>query len=229
MKRTTKHTHFTLETRLFIEDELDNGSTITEISKKLFRDRSNVGREVLKHKTIKFPPSFNRNNPCKYYKTCHDFIEFNPCVKLNSSPHVCNGCTQTKCLHVRYYYKAKDADKQYLDNLINSRTKMHYSEIELNTLNNDFYNLVIQTKSIYHSLRVINSLGFNFKIKTIYRQIKDDLLRLKTSDLPRANKKRKAKEVDTSYKRDIIGHTYADYEQYKKNNPNAIEWQMDCV
>ena len=98
MKRTTKHTHFTLETRLFIEDELDNGSTITEISKKLFRDRSNVGREVLKHKTIKFPPSFNRNNPCKYYKTCpkrffecyktcHDFIEFNPCVKLNSSPH----------------------------------------------------------------------------------------------------------------------------------------------
>lgn len=240
MKRTTKHTHFTLETRLFIEDELDNGSTITEISKKLFRDRSNVGREVSKHKTIKFPPSFNRNNPCKHYmtcpkrffecyKTCLDFIEFNPCEKLNSSPHVCNGCTQTKCLHVRYYYKAREANTQYLDNLINSRNKMHYSELELNTLNNDFYNLVIQTKSIYHSLIVINSLGFHFKIKTIYRQIKDDLLRLKTSDLPRANKKKKAKKVDTSYKRDIIGHTYEDYGQYKKNNPNAIEWQMDCV
>lgn len=240
MKRATKHTHFTIETRMFIEDELNNGSTITEISIKLFRDRSNIGREIDKHKNIKFPTSFNRNNPCKYFytcskhnfecfKTCINFIEFNPCEKLNSSPHVCNGCSKKQCTHVKYYYNAKDANSQYLDNLVKFRSKIHYSELELNTLNNDFYNLVIQTKSIYHSLRVINSLGFNFKIKTIYRQIKADLLRLKTSDLPRANKKKKCKEVDTSYKRDISGHTYEDYEQYKMDNPDVIEWQMDCV
>lgn len=240
LKRTVKNTHFTIETRIFIEEELNNNSSITDISKKLFRDRSNIGREINKHKIIKFPTSFNRNNPCKYFntcikrymecfKTCIDFIEFNPCEKLNSSPHVCNGCTKKQCTHVRYYYNSKDANSQYIQNLINSRTKMHYSKLELNTLNNDFYNLVIQTKSIYHSLKVINSMGFNFNIKTIYRQIKSDLLRLKTNDLPRANSKRKNKEIDKSYKRDIIGHTYEDYEKYKNNKPLAIEWQMDCV
>lgn len=240
MKRTSKHTHFTIETRLFIEEELNCGTSITNISKKLFRDRSNVGREIDKHKIVRFPPSFNRNNPCKYFntcfkrhidcfKTCIDFVEFNPCEKLNSSPHVCNGCQKKQCIHVKYYYNAKEANAQYLDNLIKSRSKMHYSDLELNILNNDFYNLVIQTKSIYHSIRVINFMGFNFNVKTIYRQIKLGLLRLQTSDLPRTNTKKKTIEIDKSYKRDVSGHTYEDYENYKLNNPQAIEWQMDCV
>lgn len=240
MKRTTKKTHFTIETRLFIEEELDKGTSVTDISKKLFRDRSNIGREIYKHRTIKFPTSFNRNNPCKHFntcskrhidcfKTCINFVEFNPCDQLNSSPHVCNACSKRQCRHVKYYYNAKDANAQYLDNLIKSRSKMHYSELELNILNNDFYNLVKQTKSIYHSIRVINLMGFNFNIKTIYRQIKLGLLRLQSSDLPRANTKKKTIEIDKSYKRDISGHTYEDYEKYKLNNPQAIEWQMDCV
>lgn len=240
MKRTTKNTHFTIETRIFIQEELDNGTSVTDISKKLFRDRSNIGREIDKHKTIKFPTSFNGNNPCKHFntclkrqidcfKTCIDFIEFNPCERLKFSPHVCNGCQKKQCTHVKYYYNANEANSQYMDNLIKCRSKMHYSELELNTLNNDFYNLVIQSKSIYHSLSVINSMGFDFNIKTIYRQIKLGLLRLKTSDLPRANNKKKKQEIDKSYKRDITGHTYEDYNKYKDNNPSAIEWQMDCV
>ncbi len=240
MKRTIKHIHFTMETRLFIEDELNSGASITDISKKLFRDRSNIGREIDKHRTVKFPTSFNRNNPCKHYmacskhcidcfKTCVNFLEFNPCEKLNSSPHVCNSCAKKQCTHVKYYYNAEEANSQYLESLIKSRSKMHYSDLELNTLNNDFYNLVMSTKSIYHSLIVINSMGFAFNIKTIYRQIRLGLLRLKTSDLPRASKKRERKNVDKSYKRDITNHTYDDYEQYKNNHPLAIEWQMDCV
>ena len=39
MKRATKNTHFTIETRLFIEEELDKGSSVTKIAKELFRDR----------------------------------------------------------------------------------------------------------------------------------------------------------------------------------------------
>ena len=152
MKRTTKNTHFIIETRIFIQDELDNGTSVTDISKKLFRDRSNIGREIDKHKTIKFPTSFNRNNPCKHFntclkrqidcfKTCIDFIEFNPCERLKFSPHVCNGCPKKQCTHVKYYYNANEANSQYMDNLIKCRSKMHYSELELNTLNNDFYNI----------------------------------------------------------------------------------------
>ena len=53
MKRIKKNTHFTIETRLFIEEELNKGNSITDLSKKLFRDRSNIGREIDKHKIIK--------------------------------------------------------------------------------------------------------------------------------------------------------------------------------
>lgn len=106
---------------------------------------------------------------------------------------------------------------------------MHYTDLELNVLNNDFYNLVIQTKSIYHSIRVVNLMGFNFNAKTIYRQIKAGMLRLKSSDLPRENITKKTVEIDKSYKREISGHTYEDYQAYKLSNPKTIEWQMDCV
>ena len=34
---------------------------------------------------------------------------------------------------------------------------------------------------------------------------------------------------DKSYKRNIEGHTYEDYEKHKSNHPNAIETQMDTV
>lgn len=81
---------------------------------------------------------------------------------------MCNGCHNKQCT---YYYRVKETDEQYLNKLSAFGSKMHYSLFEIKISNNDFYNLVIQTKSIYHSLIEINSRGFNFNIKTIYRQI----------------------------------------------------------
>lgn len=241
MKRKKQNIHLTIESRLIIEEMLNNDETITTIAKKLFRDRSNIGREIDKHKTIKFPSSFNRNNPCLYsdtcirhynidcYRDCLDFIEKNPCPRLSESPHVCNGCNKKQCTHVKYYYNGKEANEQYINTLSESRKKMHYSNIELNILNNDFYNLVLQTKSIYHSLYVINSQGYNFNIKSIYRQIKAGYLRIKPEDLPRVAKKKEYKVIDKSYKRNIEGHSFEDYLEYKEKNQLAVEWQMDCV
>lgn len=240
MKRKNQNKHFTLETRTIIENELNEGNTITEISNKLHRDRSNIGREIEKHKQLIIPHSYGNTCCCIKKRNCNntyygcqnncDNFEIDLCEKLKSSPHVCNGCTtKNGCRKAKYYYKAKEANEQYLETLVNSRNNMHYTELELNILNNDFYCLVIQTRSIYHSLRVINYMGFDFKSKTIYRQIKANLLRLKTTDLPRAKQCKKKQEVDRSYKREITGHTYEDYTRKKEQRPNAIEWQMDCV
>ena len=56
------------------------------------------------------------------------------------------------------------------------------------------------------------------------------LLRIKPDDLPRANHKSIRNIIDKSYKRKIEeGHFYEDYLAHKENNPNHIEWQMDCV
>lgn len=240
MKKKIMNTHFTLETRKLIETALNEGNSITEISKKLQRDRSNIGKEIMKHRTIYFPSSFNNAHPClkhtnckiksyECYKTCKN-IEIKFCENLISSPHVCNGCQKKKyCRHVRYYYNAFEANNKYRNSWSNDRRKLHYSPLELDILNTDFNILVSNCKSLYHALIVINNKGFNFKLSTIYKQIERNQLDLKKSNLPRNRKKKKTESKDKSYKRNIEGHTYEDYISHKEENPNDTEIQIDTV
>lgn len=233
------NTHLTLEAKLHIEYSLNEEKTITQISKDLKRDRSNIGREIIKHRHFAFPSAYGRKHPClmydfceiktyECYKTCKK-IEVNLCERLTSSPHVCNGCAKKNgCRHVKYYYTANDANNEYVSKWKNDRSSLHYSQIELEILNTDFYYSVLNTKSIYHSLIVINLRGFDFKIKSIYRQVKNDRLKLKSSDLPRV-RKTKADPIDKNYKKDITGHTYEDYNSYKASHTTSCEIQMDTV
>ena len=240
MKKKVTNVHFTLETRKLIEERLNESKTITEISNELQRDRSNIGKEIMKHRIAAFPSTFNYDHPClkhvncsmktyECYKTCKN-IEIKLCENLISSPHVCNGCQKKKyCRHVRYYYNAVEANNEYVNSWKKDRSKLRYTPLELKILNNDFKVLVLNCKSIYHALIVINKRGFNFKISTIYKQIERGQLALKKSDLPRCRKTKQKEVKDKSYKRDIEGHTYEDYNSYKEENPNAIETQMDTV
>lgn len=240
MKKKVTNVHFTLETRKLIEERLNEGKTITEISNELQRDRSNIGKEIMKHRNATFPSTFNYDHPClkhvncsiktyECYKTCKN-IEIKLCENLISSPHVCNGCQKKKyCRHVRYYYNAVEANNEYVNSWKKDRSKLRYTPLELKILNNDFKVLVLNCKSIYHALIVINKRGFNFKISTIYKQIERGQLTLKKSDLPRCRKTKQKEVKDKSYKRDIEGHTYEDYNSYKEENPNAVETQMDTV
>lgn len=241
MKKKLTNTHFTLETRTIIENLLNEGKNLTQIANELQRNRSNIGKEIEKHKSIVFPSSYNKTNPCikrdnchlknfECYKNCKN-IEINSCEKLISSPHVCNDCTTKKhCRHVKYYYKAIEANNEYRNSWSKNRLGLRYSEIELNILNNDFKNLVLNNKSIYHSLIVINNRGFSFKKFTIYKQIEKNQLELKTSDLPRCRKIKNKVEKDRSYKnKNIEGHTYEDYEKYKDEFSEDNEIQLDTV
>lgn len=241
MKKKITNTHFTLETRTIIENCLNEGMNISQIANELQRNRSNIGKEIEKHKIITIPSSFNNFNPClkvtycptknfECYKYCKN-IEINLCEKLIPSPHVCNGCSTKKyCRHVKYYYKAIEANDEYRNSWKNDRTGLHYSELELNVLNNDFKNLVLNNKSIYHSLIVINKRGFDFKLFTIYKQIEKGQLEIKSSDLPRHRKQKSDTKKDKTYKnKNIDGHTYEDYETYKEKNTNDNEIQLDTV
>ncbi len=240
MKKKVNNTHLTYEGRLIIENLLNDGKTVTEISNITRRDRSNINREIIKHRTISYSSVFNNRYPCIKHETCNvksyecylycKNIEINLCPKLTSSPHVCNSCTSKKgCRYVKYYYKALKADCEYRNNWRKDRTGLHYTDEELRILNTDFYYLVLKNKSIYHSLKIINNRGFNFKSSTIYKQIERNEIRLKRSDLPRKRKKFIKEEIDNSYKRNVEGHTYEDYKNYKINYPNANEVQMDTV
>ena len=153
MKRKKINSHLTLEARIFIEEELNKGTSITCIAKKLNRDRSNIGNEILLRRKLIILSSYGNTSCCahkdvckkRFYgcdQICSDF-ELNICDKLKASPHVCNPCLNKKCRKAKFYYNGKDAQFQYLNQLSESRKKLHYTETELNVLNNDFYCLVV--------------------------------------------------------------------------------------
>lgn len=241
LKRKANNSHITLEGRIFIEEKLNESWNITDIANNLHRDKSSITREINRHITFVFPSTFNSTHPCiknsscptkdfNCYKNCKN-IEINLCQRLISSPHTCNGCNhKSGCRYVKKYYKAIEANSEYINSWKEDRIGLHYTDHELSILNNDFYNLVIINKSIYHSLRVINNQGYDFKESSIYRQIKNGRLRLKCSDLPR-NRKEKTEQKDKEYKNkeSIENHTFEDYEVYKRNHKKAVETQMDTV
>ena len=232
--------HLSYSDRLAIENMLNEGHTIKDIEKDIKRDSSNIIREIRRHITLVFPGIYDNQHPCLKHHSCNvksfecfkicKNIEVKPCPKLNKSPHVCNGCnTKGGCRFVKKYYKARDAHDEYKENLINIRKCLHYSEKETIILNERLCPLIIRSKSVYHAVTAVNKeLGTTFVSKSIYRQIKGNYLPIKSSDLPRCRRKKREK-ADTSYKRNIEGCTYEDYQNYKLLNSTAVEMQMDTV
>ena len=232
--------HLSYSDRLAIETMLAEGYCIGTIAKDIKRASSSIIREIDKHIVFNFPSIYGGQHPCLKWDSCNvknsrcysscKIIEFKRCPKLSKSPHVCNGCTtKSGCRLVKKYYKAKDANDEYKNNLVSSRIGLHYTEFELLILNERLCPLILKSKSVYHSINVINqSFETNFKLKSIYRQINANLLPIKSNDLPRTRRKNKSNK-NTDYKRDIEGHTYEDYQDYKNNNPKALETQMDTV
>lgn len=226
--------------RVTIETMLNEGATIKKIENEIKRPSCNIIKEIKKHTIYSFPSSFNNYHCClnegtckvksyECYKTCKN-VSFNICPRLTKSPHVCNGCTSKGgCRYVKMYYKAREANEDYKNTLVECRTGLHYTEAEIIILNERVCPLIVRSKSVYHAIMAVNkTLGTNFKVKTIYWQINKDYLIIKKSDLPRC-RKIKAQKPDKNYKKDIEGHTYEDYNEYKNKNEKAIETQMDTV
>lgn len=232
---------YTYTERLAIETMLDDGKSIKDIEYDTKRNSSGIIKEINKHIIYKFPSVYDNQHPCIKYKTCNvrdkecylncKNIEYKVCPKLKKSPHVCNGCT-TKggCRMIKKYYKAREAHDAYKLTLSNSRIGLHYSEKELIILKERLCPLIIKSKSVYHAVITINkAFNTNFVLKTLYWQINFNYLPIKPNDLPRTRRKNKIGSKNKSYKREIEGHTYEDYEKHKEYNPNACETQMDTV
>lgn len=241
MTRKATNTHFLLETRLIIEERLNEGKSISEIARELQRNRSSIQREIKRHSKCVFPSIFNNYHPCiksetcglkciECYRSCYN-LEIKLCPKLISSPHVCNSCTSKKgCRHVKIYYKAIEANLEYLSAWKEDRKKLHYTNKELEILNNDFKALFFQTRSIYHTVEFFNEQGYSFASTSIYRQIRNNQIEIPLEWLIRPRKTSSSSSKDKSYKKiNIDGHTFEDYISYKENNPNDIEMQMDTV
>ena len=232
---------YTYSERLAVETMLNEGYSIVDISKDIKRQSSGIIKEINKHIQYKFPSYYNGQHPCLKYHTCivrtpecYLFcknIETKICQKLAKSPHVCNGCTtKSGCRYIKRYYYAREAQDSYNELLSSTRTGLHYNDSERLILIERLCPLITKSKSVYHSVITINKIyNVNFKKYTIYKQMERSQLPISSSDLPRCRRKNKKEKTDKNYKRDITNHTYDDFQQYKINNPDSIETQMDTV
>ena len=112
--------HLTLEDRIYIENELNKGTTFKDIAKFLCKDPTTISKEVKKHRISDWYHKgtfYNAKNFCvhRYHcrktnacgkiilcgvkcascptcnQTCRDF-EKERCSRLDKAPYVCNGC-----------------------------------------------------------------------------------------------------------------------------------------
>lgn len=102
-----KNKHLTFEDRKLIEDALRDKLNFKSIAHIIGKDPTTVSYEIKHHLTR---------------QTNRITDDEEPCPILLKPPFVCNGCDKRyTCHHVRFYYRAAVADKEYRAALSESR------------------------------------------------------------------------------------------------------------
>lgn len=239
--------HLTLDDRLIIERELFFNLSFKKIAKLINKDCTTVSKEIRNHIMYRnsgavgrpFFDCTNRYNcPHKIKgvkcntKTCVHYKK-EICSKLSKPPYVCNGCSKRNiCTLSKQLYDAAYADKEYKENLIETRSGVVINQNEINNLNDILVPLISERGQSIHQAYINNPNKIMYSEKTIYKIIDLGLLEVRNIDLPRKVRFRQRVKNKTTYKIDkecLIGRTYEDFIDYLNNNPDTSIVQMDTV
>lgn len=239
------------EERIIIEDMLDSKQTLYAISKKLDRSVSTISREI-KNRREHFPSKndcaivrdCSRKHACnstscnysckkchKCKKYCPDYVKLE-CETVINAPYVCNGCHKFyHCSLERYQYKAKIAQAQYKELLIERRSGFDLTLGELERINSLVSPMIKNGQSPYHIKQTLRD-EIPVSESTLRRMIDSCELDARNIDL-RNKVKRKQRSHRNMHNENTatiskIGHLYKDYLAYiAENDCSVIE--MDCV
>lgn len=242
-----KNKHLSFDDRLEIERCLKENLSFKQIGKNIGKDCTTISKEIRNHITFKnsgaigrpFFDCINRFN-CPYK---HKGSRCNPkickhyqkeiCKKLSKPPYVCNGCPQKRvCTLSKQLYDAVYADKEYKENLVESRTGITYSEKEIENLNNILVPLIKEQKQSIHHAVINNKNTIMCSEKEIYNLINSGVLKVRNIDLTRKVRYRTTSTNKTSYKIDkecLNNRKYEDYIKFINKNPDVNIVEMDTV
>lgn len=242
-----KNKHLSFEDRLEIERGLKENLSFKQIGKIIGKDCTTVSKEIRNHITFKNSgavgrPFFDCVNrfKCPYKskgtkcnpKICEHYQK-EICKKLSKPPYVCNGCPQKRiCTLSKQLYDAIYADKEYKENLIESRTGITYSEKEIENLNNILVPLIKEQKQSIHHAVVNNKNTIMCSEKEIYNLVNLGVLKVRNIDLTRKVRYRATSSNKNSYKIDkecLDGRRYNDYINFMNENQDINTVEMDTV
>ena len=242
-----KNKHLSFDDRLEIERCLKENLSFKQIGKNIGKDCTTISKEIKNHITFKnsgavgrpFFDCVNRFN-CPHKtkgsrcnpKICEHYQK-EICKKLSKPPYVCNGCSQKRiCTLSKQLYDAVYADKEYKENLIESRTGVTYSEKEIENLNNILVPLIKEQKQSIHHAVINNKNTIMCSEKEIYNLINSGVLKVRNIDLTRKVRYRTTSTNKTSYKIDkecLNNRKYEDYIKFINKNPDVNIVEIDTV
>ena len=235
--------HLTFEERCKIEELLNKRMRKYQIAKEIGKTQSTISREINRHKQFYIHSDYSNNYySCVYLKDCkkcdHKCKFYKPiiCKDRDKFYGACNNCEKVKnCKLDKYFYRATRAERDYRYNLSESRKGINLDENDLYNLAHLICPLIRQGQSIYVILE--NHPEIKLSAKTIYNYIDAGYFKdfgVTNMTLKRTIKRKKKRVTSTKLKKrkesvDYTGRTYADYLQYKLDNPDKSTTEMDTL
>lgn len=247
----------TFEDRCRIEQELNNGSSMTQIARTIGRNRSTIGREILKRRVLR--PT--KGNTCRYRMECDlpdeclvnchplkypkcrracrkcnevcERFEEEICPTIKKPPHVCNGCTRKNhCTLQHWHYSALNAQKMYENTLRDTREGISLTESQLQHIDELVSPLIRQGQSI-EVICMNHRDELPVCSRTIYSYMNAGLLTAKSVDLARTvqrvPRRKKSGPILKVDKACHQGRTYEDFQAYILRNPDRVITEGDSV
>ena len=241
-----KHKHLTLEEREIIEDMLKEGFNLTQIGEKINKHRTTVSKEILNHRFLKKHIQYGTTFAnCVRIDTCVDagsklcrtscrYFEEKFCNLLNKSPYVCNGCPKKKnCRFSKYYYRAKEANNEYISFRTEARIGVWISKAEIYKINQITSPLIKDKHQSINHVYINHPDLLYFSKPTFYSYINSNLFSFRNIDLkrkvsykPRKNNQKRRTRTEAIIR---IGRTYNDFNDYLSLHPYASIVEMDTV
>ncbi len=237
--------HMNLEHRETIEIMLKEQKSFTEISNAIGYHRTTISDEIIKHRIKSKTNTFNTKSVnCKLEDTCELFHGINcthkcvkyiekECINTTKAPYVCNGCSKKNgCKFSKYYYRAKEANEQYHNDLISARIGINIPIEIIDKINEVITPLIKNKKQTVNQVYINHPDLLYFSKSEFYKLVNDGYLNIINLDLPRKVKysKRKNKVRRTREESLIrIGRTYDDYNKFVKENNVNNTTQLDTV
>lgn len=130
--------HLNIEERMLIRACLSKNTTITEIAKRLNRNKSTISREISSHLTSK------------------EGITNKDCIHRNKHT-LCNSCRyQSVCLHERHYYNFEEVDYISKDLRSSSRQYTKLTKEQLALIDDILIEQVRNLKQSLHHTYISN-------------------------------------------------------------------------
>lgn len=243
MKQNKKFNHLEFEQRQILSEGVMNGKSFTKIAQEVGVSRTTVARELQRNRKAKMYQDSNgrpcecinldkcNHIRCKGRVNCEEYEAL--ICPLREKRYVCHGCHRFgSCRNITYYYSAKNADIEYRDNLVKSRSGIKASIQEIALIDDIFSDRIKHNKQSPYHVFVENEHLLPVSLSTIYRYISAGILKTRYVDLPKAiyysvrQKKIVYNPTDIAYRN---GRTYNDFLQFVALALPSDIVQMDTV